>query len=299
MDRCFNYAVVQLEAHPIRDERLNVGIVVFDHDTVDVFPARNLEKIRAISAAVDVQCVSQAIENLKSADALLINEGLRRAEDRCKALADFSALKFSGLGRFSAGDATSYHSEVSRLIWSLVEPEPAVRRVASRPRSRLLSAVKYAFRAERILAAKGETLESHRVVLNEKLAEGLNADMLLKNGAMHVMQTVDASHSEKARTAIQEIGISSLVFEQARIFYGENETRPRLVYSANSSLEKLIEPALLVAAHQGAQLINWESKDDRTSFIVEISMLAEASVPQKRANFGAVNVSHRHNHSLN
>jgi hypothetical protein len=235
--------------------------------------------------------VSQSLENLKDVDSFLLSEGMKEPEDRRTALASFSALKFSHLGKFSASDESTYRREIDRLIVNLVEPEPAADRGVRKPRSRLLSSIKQAFRAERILAAKGENLESHRVVLNEQLAEGLNADMILKNGAMHVMQTVDASHSEKSKRAIQEIGMSALVFEQARICFGDAGTKPRLVYSANSALEKMIWPSLLVAEHQGAQLINWQSKDDRTGFIVDISSLAEVSVPQRRVNFGPVNAS--------
>jgi hypothetical protein len=299
MERSFNYAIVQLEANPSRGELLNVGIVVFDDQSVDVYPAKNLEKIRAISAALDAQVVVQAIDNLKFADKILQLEGIKSPEEKREALMQFSPLKLSCLGRFCAEGTTSYDQEVKRLVTQLVDPEPAARRTLAKPRSRLLSSIRSAFKAERILASKEESIDSHRVVLNEQLAEGLNADMLLKNGAMHVMQAVDASHSERARSAIQEIGISALVFEQARIRFGQYETRPRLVYTANSTLEKLIEPALKVAEHQGAQLINWESKDDRTRFVLEISSLAEPNTPQKRVNFRSVHVSTHEVRKLN
>lgn len=156
-----------------------------------------------------------------------------------------------------------------------------------------MTSLKAAFRDEKVLAKKGEGLDSHRIVANEPLAEGLTADLALRNGAMHIVQTVDASNTERARKAIQEIGISALVFEQARIRYDNMETRPRLVYSANSQMESSISAALNVAEHQGADLINWESRDDRTRFVVDLSSLAEPTIKQSRANFGSINASRR------
>lgn len=291
MDRCFNYAIAQLETNPSRGERLNVGLVVFRRDSVDVFPAQNLTKIRAISSAIDPQAVVQALENIKFADSMAIEDGLTSPLDRRTAILGFSSLSLSTLGSFTAVDASTYQSQIRRLALSLIEPEFVVKKFTTSPRTRLLSSIRSAFKAERVLAKKDEGIDSHRVVMNEKLAEGLHADMVLKNGAMHIMQTVDASHSERAKSAIQEIGISSLVFEQARIQFGESSVKPRLIYRAGTLLEGAISPALIVAEHQGAQLINWESVDDRNKFIVDISSLAEVDSDQRRVNFGSIHAS--------
>ena len=116
---------------------------------------------------------------------------------------------------------------------------------------------------------------------------------------MHVVQTVDASNSERARKAIQEIGVSALVFEQARIEFGPEHTSPRLIFAASNQLEKSLMPALHAAEHQGAELINWESQQDRTRFVVDMSSLAEPTSGQKKADFGSVNASDRSYRQLN
>jgi hypothetical protein len=295
MSHSYDYAIARLEANPSRGERLNLAIVVFDANGLTVHAGRNLEKIRAISSALDRSVIEQALSNLPVLDMNLREGDSLSLDKRLAALNDLSAVILSEPGRFFATTADMYDSTIQRLVTQLVEPEPAPPKKSKQKRSRLLTAVKTAFRTEKILARKGESLESHRVVLNEQLAEGLNADMLIINGAMHVVQTVDASHSERARGAIQDIGISALVFEQARIKYGPDDTKPRLVYSASAQLENSIGPALHAAEHQGADLINWESRDDRTRFIVDMSSLAEPTEPQKRVDFGQVVASARKN----
>lgn len=291
MAHSYDFAIARLEANPSRGERLNLAIVVFDADRLTVHAGKNLDKIRAISSALDRTVIEQALSNLDILDLNIRSGGAVVAEERVAALNELSPILLSRPGKFFAASADAYNATIQRLLAQLVEPEPAPPKKLKEKRTRLFSAVKAAFRSEKVLARKGERLDSHRIVLNEQLAEGLSADMLLQNGAMHVVQTVDASHSERARGAIQEIGISALVFEQARIKFGVDLTKPRLVYAANSQLEASITPALHAAEHQGADLINWESRDDRTRFVVHMSSLAEPTEPQKRASFGNVNAS--------
>lgn len=299
MSHSYNYVIAQLEANPVRGERLNVGLIVFNPDGLSVYAARNLEKVRAISAAIDRGMVEQALGNLTVLYKNLLSDDFESVNDRVDALRRISPVTFSTPGKFFADSTESYDNSVHRLLEQLVEPEPP-RQTAKRERkSALLSAIKNAFRSEKILAKKGENIDSHRVLVNKELAEGLNADLLLKNGSMHVTQTVDASHIDRARRAIQEIGISSLVFEQAKINFGLNCTVPRLVYSANAQLESAISPALHAAEHQGAELINWESRDDRIRFIVEMSSLAEPDSNQSKVNFGRVNASPKNFRDLN
>jgi hypothetical protein len=165
----------------------------------------------------------------------------------------------------------------------LVEPERAPSRNVRRP-TRLLREVKSAFQSERVLAKKGEGLEAHRIVANHKVAEGLSADLILKNGSMHVIQTADASSDDGSiRRSIANIAVAALVFEQARMHFGEENTVPRLVYKASSNMESIISPSLDAAEHQGALLINWESRDDRNRFIVELTSLAEPTTKKRDA----------------
>lgn len=289
MSRCYKYAIAQFATSELRNERLNLGLVVLNDDQLDVRVPKSLDKVRAISAALQVEDVRDALEQLPDIYSYIVEQGISDPVLRIRELAQFAALSFSSIGEFSASTVGQYDQYVQRLLTTLVEPERAPQKEVRRRPTRLLSDVKSAFKAERVLARKGEDLDAHRIVINHKIAEGLPADLVLRNGAMHIVQTVDASSEETSvKKMISSIAISALVFEQARMNFGEDETRSNLIYKANSTFESLITPSLDAAEHQGARLINWESRDDRTRFIVELSSLAEplADVSQKPAAAG-------------
>jgi len=137
-------------------------------------------------------------------------------------------------------------------------------------------ALKKALRTERILAKKGEGLEAHRVVPNHRIAEGLTADLLLKNGAFHVVEAVDASIDETPlRRMISDVAVSALVLERARMTFGQQQTYTQLVYRASSAAEAIIAPSLQAAEHQGARLLNWDSSDDQRKLLAYLSSFAE------------------------
>ncbi|TPG18514.1 hypothetical protein EAH87_10400 [Sphingomonas koreensis] len=115
---------------------------------------------------------------------------------------------------------------------------------------------------------------------------------------MHVIETVDAQGTDvSVRKLVADVAVSALVLEQARITFGEEQTNAKLVYSATSFNEGLAKPSLLAAEHQGAELINWSSLDDRTKLITEMAQLAHP-LSDKRKAF-PVNSSLQHRFSLN
>jgi len=291
MARWYSFSVARLSAHPSRAERLNVGLVVFNEDRLDVRPARNLEKIRAISAAVDVQAVRMSMLRLDQLDRIVQSEGHLELGDRFAALQTISPLELSQLGRFECRSTDSYEQAVAGILMRLVEPEPA-KIIKPIRRSHLLSSLKAALKNERVLAKKGDDLSSHRVVPSWQLAEGLSADLVLKNGAMHVIETVDAQSDEiSVRKLVSDIAVSALVLEQARMIFGDQATKARLVYSASASNEAIAKPSLRAAEHQGTELINWASHDARLKFITEISQLAVPFEPRPARVVHGINAS--------
>lgn len=293
MSRCYKYAIAQFVAHPARNECLNIAVVVINDTSLDIRMPKSLDKIKAISAALDADVVRESVEMLHDLDAYLQEQEWCEAEARLLRLTEVTPVKFSSVAEFLASSPQFYNERVEKLVSTLVEPEPAPPREIRRRPSKLLADVKLAFKAERVLARKGEGLDTHRVVANHKVAEGLSADFLLKNGAMHVVQTVDASPEDTpVRRTVADIAISALIFEQLRMVYGDSNTQSRLIYRARSASEMLITPALLAAERQGASLINWESRNDRIRFIVELSSLAEPlEAPTKRKSATNVHAS--------
>jgi len=299
MVRSYKYAVVRLAAHPIRGERLNVGLLIFSGDGLDVRVARRLDKLRALSAALDADRVRASVERLRNEDATLRAEGIVDPLARLHELSSFSAVSFSSLGEFNSPSSIAYENTVAHLLQTLVEPEPGPAR-AIKKRTKLLSFVKSAFKSEGILARKGEDLTTHRVVSNVKIAEGLSADLVLKNGAMHIFETVDASSEDFSfRKIVSDIAVSALVLEQARMSFGNNMTRGRIIYDASAQMEAIAMPSLNAAAHQGAELVNWASDADRFKFIEHVTSLAVPIEKKWKKSSGSINASVQHRFDLN
>jgi Protein of unknown function (DUF3037) len=301
MDRDAKFAVIQFAAHPARNERLNVGLVVFNKDSLDVRLSKRLDRIRTLSAALDVDQVRSSLTDLNDLDAYARSIGAATPAERLVEISSLAPVQFSSLGSFHSPSTIAYENAIAFLLQKLVEPEPALLKpIKGRP-SRLLTTLKRAFRQERVLARKGEDIDSHRILAKYPVGEGSEADLVLKNGLMHVLQIVDASAEDASVRRIRtDIALSAMLFEQARMTFGETETRARLIYQASSAVEAIAAPALHVAEHQGAELINWESNDDRIKFIHEVSSLA-TPIPDKKAKDGTLSIhaSAQHKFLLN
>jgi hypothetical protein len=278
-----SYVVVRV-ADDIRGEILNAAIAVFGERSVDIRLPRRLDKLRALSHALDLEVFKATVNRLPELDRLITAEGVHTLDERLTRLCDLTSLSFSKPGWLEAATADAYEASVARLLKHLVEPEPT-RATPVRKRTRLLSVVRKAFRSERVLARKGEDLDCHRIVSNFAIAEGLEADFLLKNGAMHVIETVDASDEHATvRKIVSDIAVSALVLEQARMTFGQTSTRAKIVYDASPAFERVATPSLDAAAHQGADLVNWASADDRRKLLVELSSLATPTESKKQAS---------------
>lgn len=298
MAHCYKFSLLRMVGSPPRDERLNVGVAVFLDGALDVRLARSLGKLNALSLAFDSDSVRSAANRLENLDRSLSATG-DTEEARLRRLAEMAAFDFSPLAHFYAQSSAAYEQQVAFLLKSFVDPEPAPKRTPRGKATRLVVSLRQAFRRDRILAQKGEDLAAHRVVPNLELATGLVADFVLKNGSMHVIETVDASgDASTAIRAIRDIALSALTIEQARITYGDNSTVGRLVYHASAEAEALAVPALLAAEHQRIELLNWASVDDQRKLLTTISTLA-VPVPRKRSKLHPVNASTQHRFEIN
>jgi hypothetical protein len=265
--------VIQV-ADRARGERLNAGIAIFSEREVDLRLPKRLDKFRAMSAALDAEVLRAAISNLAAFDKLLVQDGMIDVKNRVRMLSELTTFEFTLPTQFSAHSHAAYEEVTGRLLKALIEPEPP-RMKPTHKRTKLASTFKKVLRKERLLARPGEDLDAHRVVSNLQIAEGLAADFVLKNGAMHVIETVDASDEEVSpRRVVSEIAISALVLEQSRMTYGEQGTTTRIVYDASAAVERIAMTSLMTAAHQGAELVNWASHEDRTRLLALLASLA-------------------------
>ncbi|MBB3565984.1 DUF3037 domain-containing protein [Rhizobium sp. BK491] len=274
MDRSYRFSILRLSPDDFRGERLNIGVAIFFENDLEVKFTKRLEKLKAMSFAIDVELLYSFAKNLRTIDAISRKNGLSSAEDRYKEISRIGPFSLSDIGEFSADSATAYAERVDKILSKVVDPEPALKYPIFK-KTRLLSELKRTLKDERILARSNEGLESHRLVVGYQLDNGLVADLVLKNGAFHVIETVDASGGMEAiKKMVSGIALSALVLERARMKFGSEQTKARIVYSASSALETIAQPSLEAAENQGAELINWSSKDDQLKLLNLLTSVA-------------------------
>lgn len=273
----YRFAVLKFLSHPLRGEALNAGLLVETHSGFEVRATHRLEKLKAISAALDVGDVETELQELP----LLLSKFHGAPFDDVEfrgALRSLTCFEFGHQGWFEAGTTQLYHFTLSDLMKRYVDPEPAVVKPVHKRTTQLRQNIRNAFRSEHILARPSEGLESHRVVYRHILSQGVVADFVLQNGAMHVVESVDASSPTiSLQRCLYEIAMSALTFEHARINFENRPVKPKLVYNASSEYERALGPSLYAAEHQGAEIINWDSEADRNRFLVDLAALAEST----------------------
>jgi hypothetical protein len=285
MDRYYKFAIVRFAPDELRGEQLNIGVAVLGDSYFEVRSTRRLDRVRSISGALDLNSLSALLKNLSSIDADNREAGKLTIEQRLAELGKVGPLKLSEPGTFRSSDPKTLQDRITSILKRYVEPEPTL----SRPRpkkSRVLTEVRSMLKKQRVLAQKHEDLDSHRIVPNFELDEGLTADFVLRNGAFHVVETVDVLGDQSAyKKAVADIAVSALVLERARMRFGEEATKGRIVYSAPAAMERVAQPSLEAAAHQGAELINWASETDRMRFIQGLAILAVPLDKKRKQRF--------------
>lgn len=275
MARSYRFSIISFEPDGLRRERLNVGIIVFRDMDVDVHLTPKLHKLRSISAAIDFSVIQSAAQSFLNIDNSLRATGLHDIQKRFEYLSHVGPFKCLSLGTFRAESQSIYWECVQSLMRRFVDPEQAAFPKLKNRRNKLSTQIKKMLKNNLILALPSEGLESHRVISNYEIDKGLVADLVLKNGHLHVIETIDAAlEVETLRRAVSDVAVSALILERARMTFGPEFTRGRIVYSASSTLENAMKPSLDAAAHQGAELINWESRLDRSAFLEDLVSLA-------------------------
>jgi hypothetical protein len=65
MGRSYKFAIIRFAPDETRGENLNIGVLIFRETDVDIRMTRRLDRVRAISGAVDLKSVESIVENLR------------------------------------------------------------------------------------------------------------------------------------------------------------------------------------------------------------------------------------------
>ncbi|WP_081628131.1 DUF3037 domain-containing protein [Sphingobium indicum] len=91
MVRSYKFAIVRLAPGGVRDERINVGVVVFGEASIDVRLPKRLDKIRVLSSAIDQSSIRELTEAVVARDIDIRNAGIFDPEARNTAIYEASS----------------------------------------------------------------------------------------------------------------------------------------------------------------------------------------------------------------
>jgi Protein of unknown function (DUF3037) len=270
MVHIFRYAIIRLVPFAHRGEALNVGIVVFRDDKLDV-------RLSASPSLLDYFGVQPSsldwiVESFAHAD-----DQTKSVSERAADISQFSGITLSEIGWFKTDEESQYDVRISEIISEYVDkPKKSKGR---REQSNLSRDLKKIFMEYRLFSNRIEDIERHKIIANMPVGPSgkLHVDFLLKNGAYHATETLDFRRSEDVGPAeLKNAALANVTFQHAREVLGGSTTKCYLVYAASSLVEAAVSPALEIAQKDTSASFNFESRDDKARYLETI--LAAAGV---------------------
>lgn len=210
MARTYKYSVLSAIPDPRRGERVNVGILVFRPDGIDLRLPQVSSKLRALTG----QNLQRRIEGVQA----LYERMFVRSQTPSEMLKRFQSvepmLAPSDLGSFVAS-TTDYDKVIEEILATLVV---VPRRERGETEPKFKTQIANNFREAGLLAPKDEGIESGKVVKNFQIGseEGVVADFAMKNGMFHVASTLDM---RKEQHGLLEASYKSIVLDRAQANY--------------------------------------------------------------------------------
>ncbi len=270
----FNYAIIRYTPDYKRGETINVGLIVFKKNDVDVRILENPSKMRMFGGQLTQEYLfdfKDAIRELSST--------VHTPEEKYNFLSDIAhgIISLSGMGKFLIDDLHQYEAKVSRLFNELVKPIHV--RAHEEKIPRLTTELKHKFAALDILAKDVSELSKHKVVPNYPINEdmGLHADFLLKNGIFHVTEVVDFNVND-VQSKLKETSFKMLTFMQSKMILTE-PVACYFVYSASAVRENTISQHLKVAEGYSDKQFNLECKEQKLAYFSLMTELAGTLMP--------------------
>lgn len=250
MARSFKYALLQAIPDMRRGERVNIGIVAFAEDRLDVriFETRKLTALTARSWDADIKAFAEVIEKL--------DDPTLGAEERVlqiSAVEDVFAL--SQAGWFEAGSEAEFEFALRDIAKTLISRPKRTRRSDG---SSVVSEISAVLRKANVLATRDDQLDSGLVFRGYKIGDGLEADFAQQNSQFHVAAVLDlrANNPQLAQAALK-----SVVLDQADAHF-ENVHKVG-VYSAAKERIPELHSNLAILKPYADDIYNWEDDHDR------------------------------------
>ncbi len=261
MEHIYKYAILTAIPNSRRGERVNVGVVVFLHDRVDVrFPG--IGKIKALSHGAWEEYAQNVQRRLIEAYEGL--DGLELFFDQFSISEPIVHL--SEVSWFSTNSVSEYDDRINEILTALVMRPSAKKRSVAKRINTEISAI---MRGHKILADDQAGIDQHKVVRDFYISkeEELKADFALRNGVIHVTATLDLRKSDSIR-AKGDAAIKALVLDQVEKKYGTDAQR--IGVYAVSEKDAFFKPHIEILKEYSNVTFNWSDEDDRKKYMRKV-----------------------------
>ncbi|MER8631690.1 DUF3037 domain-containing protein [Mesorhizobium opportunistum] len=262
MVHIFNYALIRLVPFAHRGDVLNVGLVVFKSDRLDVRLNASPQLLNYFN--VSSRAVEWIATHLRDSD-----DSSTELDARVARLSKATGYTLSEIGWFTIDSDNQYEQRISDIISEYVE-KPKSQTPKKKPGSKLSKDLRKIFKEYDLFSGDIQDIDRHRVVANLPVGPSgkLHIDFMLKNSKYHATETIDFTNSDHAGAAeIKNAALASVTFQHAKDTLANIGINCYLVFSATTLVERAVGPALKIAQREAIDSFNMESREDKARYL--------------------------------
>jgi hypothetical protein len=256
MAHIFNFAILEAVPDARRGERVNVGMIIFLPDRVDI-RLSEVGKLRALKEGSWDDYLADVRSQLMRS--FVIGESPAQFLQRA-ALID-RVVRFSDVSWFSIDHPEHFEGRVRSILTALVTRAKGVIREKV---TRINAEIARTFKASKVLATPKDSLTEDRKVFRNYVIskeEELKADFILKNGVFHVTVTLDL---RRASVPVGSAALKAITLDKSSNALAGG-VRKIAVYAAPSGATQF-RPHVGILTDYADHIFNWLDPDQRTSY---------------------------------
>jgi hypothetical protein len=252
MVRTYKYAILQVMPDLRREERVNIGIVVFRESGLDI-RVTETRKIRALAGGSwdsEIGVFTQALTRIDSP------QGDTDTRLRASSVIQ-NQFSLQKTGWFRADSADAYDRAVRDILQTTVaKPKPRRQRDSSSIAGEISSDLRNA----EILASKDDLLESGKVFRNYPVTQELDADFVQLNSAFHVATVLDL---RAGRPHLAQAALKAVILDKAKTPVEGKAVHKIGVYAALPARRDELKDHLALLDDYADDVVNWDDPNDR------------------------------------
>jgi hypothetical protein len=259
----------------LRGEAINLGIVIFRQGEVDVRIGEVLTRAKMLYPELSQETIREGINVLRRFGASDLP-----AASRHRLMRDLGLFKLGDVGFFTVNDEAGAYEQKALELLRIFTASGRREIKKERAPSKLVSAVRKAFRNERLLSEVGDAaaIYEHKIVPEWPIPmrPSLKASFALRNGVLRVCEVADLSFDDGSAQP-------KLLFESAvTLDVAKRDADAEDTVFAYRAIgpTKRIEEALDIIKGYASRLVNWEDQTARQQFIGDWTEAARAGAPR-------------------